>query len=429
MAVSPATPPLSAADHRHNYRCGLINGIFFTIGETISSPGLVLSLLIRQLGGSLTLVGLMPVIQNVGYLLPQLLVVGRVQAMRKRLPLYRNIGIMRLFAQVGLIAAILSALVLPPPISLALIIVCYILFNFTGGITTIAFQDVAAKVIPLPVRGRFFGTRQLVGGLLAFALGGTLVRWVLGDTSPLEFPLNFATLAFVSLLCFIVGIGSFSLIREPPQTEVGPQVSIGAVLRRAPQILRANRNYRWFIVARLLLRAGQIAEPFYIIYATERLGLSPGVAGIFVAIWALAAALSNLIWARVTDRQGPQRVMIIAGALIAFAPLLILVAPLLTTGMGAALLIAALGLAFLSVGAGNDGVMIVAMTYVLEVAPEDERPIYLGVANTLLGVGALLPLLGGWLIGVIGFQSTFAIGTVLGCLGVAAATRLGRGRP
>jgi hypothetical protein len=50
-------------------------------------------------------------------------------------------------------------------------------------------------------------------------------------------------------------------------------------LRRAPAIMRANANYRWFIISRMLTRVGQIAEPFYIIYAIEALGLPAGVAG------------------------------------------------------------------------------------------------------------------------------------------------------
>ena len=53
--------------------------------------------------------------------------------------------------------------------------------------------------------------------------------------------------------------------------------------------MRANPNYRWFIISRMLTRIGQIAEPFYIIYASEELGLPAGVAGVYLAVRAVSA--------------------------------------------------------------------------------------------------------------------------------------------
>lgn len=422
---SPDRPaPLAVA--RRNYRFGVINGVSFTIGESITSPGLVLSLLVRQLGGPLTLIGMLPAIQTMGYLMPQLLVSGRLQALRFRLPFYRRIGLVRLGVQALLVAAIFGAAVLPPPIALALIVGLYTLFNFAGGMTTLAFQDVVAKVIPLTSRGRFFGTRQLVGGLLAFALGGTLVRWLLSADSPVGFPGNFGTLAFLSLVCFSIGIGSFSLVKEPPQpVPARPQRAIDG-LRRAPELLRTNRNYRWFIITRLLGRTGQIAEPFYIIYATETLGLPQSVAGIFVATWALAGALSNLGWGRLSDRHGNRALLLLTSSIAVLGPLLMLAGPAAVhaAGLGETALVATLALAFLAVGAAADGNMIASMTYLLEVAPEDERPTYVGLANTILGVGALLPVLGGWLVLQIGYQGTFLAGACFALLALASSRRL-----
>jgi hypothetical protein len=40
-----------------------------------------------------------------------------------------------------------------------------------------------------------------------------------------------------------------------------------------------------------------IAEPFYIIYVTEQLGFPKSTAGLFIAIAAVTAAISNLVWA------------------------------------------------------------------------------------------------------------------------------------
>jgi MFS family permease len=386
----------------------------------------VLSLLIRQLGGSLTLVGSLPAIQMAGYLLPQLIVSGRIQGRAYKLPVYRLFGGIRLLVWAALTAAIFASTALPQPLALTLVVLGFGAFTFLGGITALTFQDIVGKVIPPQRRGSFFGTRQLVAGLLTFVLGGTLVRWLLGEGGPLPFPANFGALAFLSLLCFSVGIGSFALVREPPQLRLGPALRLTEGLRRAPELLRGNRNYRWFIIARLLIRTGQIAEPFYIIYATESLGLPKSVAGAFVAAWALSAALSNLVWSRVSDRQGNRRLMLIAGSLIALAPALMIAGPAAVRGLGLGelALTIVLGVVFLLVGAANDGMAIAGMTYLLEVVPEDERPTYMGLANTILGAGALVPVAGGWIVALLGYGGAFAVGAALALLGLAATTRL-----
>jgi MFS family permease len=252
------------------------------------------------------------------------------------------------------------------------------------------------------------------------------VRWLLGEGGPLPFPANFGVLALLSLLCFALGIGSFAQVREPPQLRLGQPLRLGEGLRRAPALLRANANYRWFIDSRLLLRAGQLAEPFYIIYATETLGLPKAAAGVFVAAWAVAAALSNILWGRVSDRHGNRSLMLLTAALIALAPLLMIAGPAAVrgAGLGEAALTVALGVVFLLVGSATDGSAIAGMTYLLEVAPEDERPTYIGLANTILGVGALVPVLGGLLVAHLGYSWTFALGAGVALLGLAAASRL-----
>jgi len=44
-------------------------------------------------------------------------------------------------------------------------------FTFMGGIAVIPFMDIWGKAIPSTLRGRFFGHRQLWGGILAIGSG------------------------------------------------------------------------------------------------------------------------------------------------------------------------------------------------------------------------------------------------------------------
>ena len=56
--------------------------------------------------------------------------------------------------------------------------------------------------------------------------------------------------------------------------------------------------------------------------------------------------------------------------------------------------------------------------------PEDERPTYIGLANTTLGVVTFLPVLGGWLVANVGYGGTFGIGVTFALLGLGASLRL-----
>lgn len=435
MSAQPQTPsadsPAASAQPtrnslRQNYHLGVVNGVAFTLGEALSSANLVLALLVRELGGSLALVGLLPALQSGGYLLPQLLVGGRLQAMPRKMPLYRRAAFARVAAFSTLLAAIFATSFLPHWISLWLIAICFSIFTIGGGTSTLAFQDIVGKVIAPRRRGSFFGSRQLFGGLLSFAIAGPLVRWLLGEHSPLSFPTNYGMLCILALLCFAIGLAAFSLIDEPPQEHTGPRLRLGDALRRAPTILREHDNYRWFIISRMLTRTGQIAEPFYIIYATEELGLPASVAGIYLAVRAMTGALSNLAWSRISFRSGNRALVLFSGVLILLTPLLALVGPALARGFGAgnAGLIGAMGLVFLCSGAANDGTNLAANTYLLDIVPADERPTYMGLANTALGAVTLLPVLGGWMVSTVGYTGTFGLGVVAAVFGLLTSLRL-----
>ena len=135
-----------------------------------------------------------------------------------------------------------------------------------------------------------------------------------------------------------ISLFAFAIVKEPPQTQLGKRMRVIEGLRRAPAIMRANANYRWFIISRMLTRVGQIAEPFYIIYAIESLGLPAGVAGIYLAVRAISGALSNLLWSRISERRGTRRLILLTGILFVLAPALALAGPMIsnTLGLGSA---------------------------------------------------------------------------------------------
>lgn len=419
---------LPPATMRKNYLKGVFNGAVFSLGEAASNPGLVLTLLVRQLGGSFFLISLLPVIQNIGYLLPQLIVGGRVQALPYKMPIYRRFAFLRIMAMIAVVGACFFATQIDHTVALIAIICCNALFYFGGGVTTLSFQDVVAKIVPANTRGRFFGMRQLCGGLLAFLIGGPLVRWLLSDTSPFAFPYNFAVISLFSLCCYAMAMAVFATVVEPRAPQVVPAIPLREALRAAPEMLRGNALYRRFIWARLWLLIGRLAEPFYIIYITEQLHLPKSTSGILIAAGAVAAALSNMLWGRLGDKRGMQWLLSFTGSISVLPPLMMMVAPLIIP-FGTYTILAWILLISLLVGMSSDGTGIAGMTFLLEVAPPEQRPLYMGLANTLLGIGAIVPIIGGVLINQLGYTGTYCIAAISCAIGATIAYQLRTVRP
>jgi len=57
------------------------------------------------------------------------------------------------------------------------------------------------------------------------------------------------------------------------------------------------------------------------------------------------------------------------------------------------------------------------MMILLEFAPPDDRPTYIGLGNTTTGIfSAIAPLLGGWVATALGYRALFAMALVISVL-------------
>ncbi len=70
------------------------------------------------------------------------------------------------------------------------------------------------------------------------------------------------------------------------------------------------------------------------------------------------------------------------------------------------------------------GAMMGFSNYLLELAPVKERPLYIGLGNTLNAPGLMAPMLGGWLASVWSYQGAFGLGAALGVASLVASLSL-----
>jgi MFS family permease len=267
--------------------------------------------------------------------------------------------------------------------------------------------DLLSNAIPPRRRGRLTGTGQVVSGILGFG-AGLLVEWMLSANGP-PFPSNYAflfLLGFVMLglsflaLTFAVERESVSVDRAPSWREYIPQLW---------RVLKRDRVFRRFIVAKQLSGLGGLAIPFYVPYALERLNLPAQVTGRYTSIGVIGGILAAVPFGWLNERYGSRLVLrtgLVIGILVPIIALLVPVVAPNPTWMAWGY-----GLVFFCLSAQMSSMMAGWMTYVLEWAPEAERPTYVGLTNTLNGIATLFATLGGLILEWSGenYELLFAI--------------------
>ena len=407
---------------RRSFALGVFNGTAFRFAEALIDPPLVLTWFVSQLTTSNLLIGLVAPMGDAGWFLPQIFVSARLQRMQRKMPSYIIVAVIRTVAWLLLATAVW--LVDDPIILLVGFFVLYAIARLSAGLGGLTFFDVVAKTIPARRRGRFFAWRQLLGGLLGLG-GGWVVKMLLNHPA-LPFPRGHAVLFLLYCAVMAPALAAFALIREPPGPVVAEPVTLGGQLRRAGRLWRTDRVYRRYIAARLSLAMANVALPFYGIYAKNVLGAPEGMVGVYVVARVGALLLSNLLWGRLSDERGNRlvmRLMSLGSGLAALSALALVGMVGLLRPQGAWLPYLALPLFFLD-GAVRPAQILTGSNFLLELIPGAERPLYLGLSNTLMGVVVLISGLGGLVVDFFGFAGLFAVSLGLCLAGYVFASGL-----
>lgn len=417
---------------RRNYTYGILNGAIFGFVDAISAPSLVLALFIEQLGASNFLIGLLPAIVNGGWFLPQFFISHRLQQLPLKKPVYTTSAVIRISCWAIIVVATFALGASRPTELLVIFFVLITVYSFAAGFAGNAFMTIVGKIIPMPRRGSFFGLRELTGTAMGL-FAGYLVAVALSPQRGLEFPNNFGILFVITFGTVALGLMVFALVREPRETTDVGEITFLDNLDKAKVVWGENRTFRLYVLTRVVLAAGDLATPFYAIYATQELGVEPAAVGVYIAVTTLAALVSNPLWSWLSDHHKSHVVMVAAAGAAPILPLLALMFGALNPGPQLALPFAIL---FAVYGAGRTAGNIVFPTYLLNLAPPAERTLYIGLTNTLLGFATFIPIVGGVLLDLYGFQPLFIITFLASSVGLALAlrllqpvNRLGTGKP
>lgn len=395
------------SDARWNSIVNLADGAVYSFGITLVSQQTVLPLLVSQLSSSRWVVGLIPAIFSLGTYLPQLLTANlaeRRQASKWFIVSWGLPGQRLPYLLIGL--SVLCLAKRSPQLALAAILALFGVSCVTLGALMPPYYDVIAKVIPVRARGLYSGLRGSMGaglGIVGGLLGGRIL-------DGLEYPLNYAVCFGIAFVCQVIAQVGFMLTREPATTITRPATSLSRYLQRLPSLLATHRNYARFLVARAVSSVGGMATGFVAVYCASRFHMATGGIGTLTAILVGSEAVINFVWGTLGDRQGHKSVLV--GGAVSMA--LACMAAHWATSASFVWLI------FPLLGASLGAELVSGTNIILEFAPVEERPTYLGLTNTLLSpVRALAPFVGGWLATWLDYRGMFLVATLAACVGAA----------
>jgi MFS family permease len=408
---------------KRNFALGIANGALFTLAETLIDPTLVLTWFLARLSASNLLIGWVVPLRDAGWFIPQLFTARHLDRLPYKRPTYSAAALVRSVA--WLTMAIVALTQRDPAILIAGFLIPYVVNSLFSGLAGLQFMDIVAKTIPPQRRGSFFGARLFLGGALGIA-GSLVVRWALSEQLGRTFPANVGQLMAISALFAVAGLLAFAFVVEPPG-EVGVEVgSLVAHLGRAAHVPRRDSNFRLFLTTRVMLMLAQMATPFFAVYASRKLGAGPEMVGVYLAAGMATSVLSNLAWSRLSDRRGNRLVIQLAASLgLTMALLAWLAAPLdraLTVATSGAVWLFAIVFALL--GAFQSGIGLGGMSLLLEIAPGSDRALYVGLANSVLGVALLSTSMGGLLVDWLGYRGVFLLAAGCYAVGLWTATRV-----
>jgi MFS family permease len=380
-------------DLTRNFLVHLVHGMLGQTGFRLLNAPTFLPAYLLLLSGSNVAVGIALALQALGMALTPLMGATLIEHRPRVLPMgFVTGGAMRL----SVLGIALSGLLLPPDQALIAIFVFLTLLGLFQGMQGVIFNVLMAKVIPVSKRGRLTGLRNFLAGIIAAAVaaaGGALFLGSQPDAVGYSYTF---ILAFVLTTC---GLLALVFTREPVPPTLRPRSTLGRRVREIPALMRADRPFARYVMARSLATMGRMALPFYILFAGVSMELTGANLGILTVAFTLAGTVSNLLWGNLADRYGFRLVYLLSIGLWVVSTLVLII----SSGLVMTAIV------FVGIGSAVQGFQNAAMNLTLEFGHRDDLPLRIAIANSISEVaGTLGPLLGGIIAAVLGYPALFA---------------------
>ncbi len=393
---------------KHNITVNLLDGVFFGFATGFASFVTVIPLFISTMTVSPILIGLIPAIHAAGWQLPQIFTASWISKRDRILPLVVRLTSLERLPYLGLAFLALFIPQIGPQVGLAIAFGLLIIQGLGAGFTANPWQSMIAKIIPGERRGTFLGLQAGLSFLLA-SLGAVLAGQILGRA---QGNIAFAVCFFLASFLLVISWVFLAMTREPSGLKIAltetihSSIDTRTLMRRILQRTNPHdQNFAWFLVARLVSQLSLMGYAFYTVFAVNDHGVSKIEIGYMTAVLMGVNVIANISMGWIGDRYGHRRVMEFGLLSMAVSSLIAWWSP---SGDW-------FYLVFALAAIGNVAIWTIALSMNMGFGTEDERPAYIGLANTLVAPANILsPFIGGWLAASFGYPAAFIASAIGG---------------
>jgi MFS family permease len=367
---------------KNNYK-NITHAFFLALAITIAEPSTILPLIIHHFSDSVLMVGIFISLLRGGAITIQLYAAFHAQAYKRVLPYLGKVFFFRFLSWFTIGASIYFIGDSNKPLTLFFIGLGLFFFSFSAGFGAIYFKELQAKIFSQKYRGKTMANRQIAGAIASIISGG-VVGYVLNS---FQAPQSYAYLFMVSSLFMIIGFGTFVTIDEPSKENISTKEKyFKSFIKNAIKLFKRDKRFQQQILAIFLSFSYLISIPFVILKANSSFELTGWALGGFITVQMVGSILgSSLLWRRIWDYE---KMLSLAFVFMIMAFVVALFADNIYS----------YALIFLFLGIGLDGFSNSSMNLVIEIAPEDKRPIYTAVQTNIVSFGLFFPILGGLLL-------------------------------
>jgi len=396
-----------------NFSLLLLSYFLTKLGDAIASPKTVLAWVTTAVGAPAAVLGFLVPIRESGSLIPQLFIARYV----RQLPVRKWVWVAGSLIQAGSIAGLgIVAVTLRGEQAGFAIIALIIVFSLARGFCSVAAKDVLGKTIPKTRRGQLTGWAASAAGLVTLAVG-VILMLPSAQNGGSEM---FGVLLVAASLTWVLATATYARLKEFPGETSGGGNAITEALSRL-DLLRTDRGFRRFVIARALLMCSALSAPFYVALGQQKLASPAYLLGLYVAAGGLASLVSAPFWGRFADRSS-KWVMVAAAIITASTGILIFLLDQLTPAVVS--LFWFMPLAYFVLSLAHSGVRVGRKTYVVDLASGNRRTDYVAVSNTVIGVLLLAAGAIGALATVIPTSGVIGILSLMGLAGAAMSAKL-----
>ena len=402
---------------RRNYALMFMDNVLFTNAMTFLSVTAVIPYFLNRLGASAFDISLASALVGIGAVVSQPVFARLALRLPRKLKSFARILLMQRLFWLAFVLVLPWLARADAPLTVALFIVCWGVFNLFTGSYSPFYMSLFAKMIAEQQRGRLRGFSGAAANAVAL-LSTLVIGAVLRDV---PYPFNYGLLFGLGAVLLLLDALDFVCMREPDDELSGRSAAPFRYARDIPAVLRRNRPFALMVAGFTLLVVAQAGLVYFTLYAIRVDHATPGDIALFTAVTVGANVVGNISLGVLADRFGHRWVMRVSSACAALAGFTVLAAH----GLGLPAVYVAFALGNLSANGYNlsSGVLII------EHSPREQIPVYISINVVLtLVFSSAFTLVGSALIHLFSYAAIFWVVGAAGALAYIPFHRLPKRR-